>query len=381
MSLRLNIGSGNTKIDGFIPIDRAFGGEAYPLKYDDNTVDEIRASHILEHFGHRDVPKVLAEWVRVLKPNGRIRIAVPDMHKIGIMAADNSDPLWPLYAMGGQTDDNDYHKSLFTRERLETAMMEAGIAGIEPWESLNTDCASLPVSLNLQGKKAPGGAPKPETLVKVQAIMSVPRVGWNDSWSCIIDALHPFRIPVQQFNGVFWGQCMQRALEQAVDAGIDWLLAIDFDSMFHAKHVDKLMHVMGTRKDIDAVCALQVRRGDVETALMTKKGETSVMTDGNPIKVDSGHFGLTMIRVSALADIPKPWFISKPDDNGGWEDGRLDDDVWFWHQWREAGKTLYVDPTCRIGHLQLMVSELGPDMQPRHLHVKQWREKGNDDES
>ena len=68
--LKLNIGAGNTVIDGFTPIDRALGSEAYPLPYADSTVDEIRASHILEHFDFKQAQDALSEWVRVLKPGG-----------------------------------------------------------------------------------------------------------------------------------------------------------------------------------------------------------------------------------------------------------------------------------------------------------------------
>lgn len=379
MTIRLNIGAGETEIEGYTPIDRKQGLEAYPLAYEDNSVDAIRASHILEHFGHGDVPKVLNEWVRVLKPGGRIRIAVPDMRKIGIMAVDDSDPRWLLYLMGGQTDANDFHKTVFTREKLEEAMVRAGIEQIESWTSNNTDCAALPVSLNLQGRKSPMGVPKAEALLKVSAIMSVPRVGWSDAYAGIVDALRPSRIPIQQFNGVFWGQCMQRAFEEAVEAGVDWLLTIDYDSMILPKHVAMLMDVLGRRPEVDAIAAMQARRGEVETPLMTVKDQTAIDTDGSPIKVDTAHFGLTFVRLDALKDVPKPWFASKAAPDGGWGEGRYDDDIWFWHQWREAGKTLYVHPQCRIGHLQLMVSEYDEKYQPRHLHIKTWRERGKDD--
>ena len=81
--LKLNLGAGNVEIPGFVNIDRSTGDEAYPLPgYPDNSVEEIRASHILEHFSHRDTVAVLKEWCRVLRPGGRIRIGVPDLDKI-----------------------------------------------------------------------------------------------------------------------------------------------------------------------------------------------------------------------------------------------------------------------------------------------------------
>ena len=78
-SVRLNLGSGRTPIPGWTNVDIKAGGSAYPLtQYADGSVDEIRASHILEHFSHHEVALVLREWVRVLKRGGKLYIAVPD---------------------------------------------------------------------------------------------------------------------------------------------------------------------------------------------------------------------------------------------------------------------------------------------------------------
>jgi len=143
--------------------------------------------------------------------------------------------------------------------------------------------------------------------------------------------------------------------------------------MFGVKHVDKLLHTFGQRADIDALAALQSRRGTPFPLMTTGQIRTEV--DGEPIKVASAHFGLTLIRVDALKDIPKPWFFAKPDANGEWGDDRLDDDIWFWHQWRLAGKTIYVAPEVSIGHLEVMVAEFDEDLQPRHVYVPAWREK------
>ena len=77
--MKLNLGGGLQKIPGFTTLDRQTGQEVFPLPaYPDASVDEVRASHILEHFGHREAVDVLKEWVRVLRPGDVLRIAVPD---------------------------------------------------------------------------------------------------------------------------------------------------------------------------------------------------------------------------------------------------------------------------------------------------------------
>ena len=80
--IKLNLGAGDTQIKGFIPIDRKFGQEVYPLEYEDNSVDEIRASHVLEHFAGGAVDEVLRHWVAKLKPGGSLKVAVPNFEWI-----------------------------------------------------------------------------------------------------------------------------------------------------------------------------------------------------------------------------------------------------------------------------------------------------------
>lgn len=382
--IRLNLGAGGVEIPGFVPIDRKFGSEVYPLgAYADGSVEEIRASHILEHFGWSDVPKVLAEWVRVLRVGGRIRIAVPDLE---YCAKHIREPIVPRYIMGGQTDADDIHRSAFTPDLLREYMTQAGIVDIKPWTSENTDCAALPVSLNLEGVKADetqreairaetakalAGQTKTAT---IRACMSIPRVGWNDAWGCIFESLAPFKIPVHRTAGVFWGQCLERALEDAVRDKVEWVLVIDYDSMFNAKNIERLLQTFASRPDIDALAALQARRQSDKYPLMTMGTATRVELDGTPIPVTSAHFGLTLLRMEKLAAMPKPWFWSTPDPSGGWGEGRYDEDIRFWHEWRQAGNTVFVDPDCAIGHLQLMVSEFRTDGSVGHTHVTKWKQ-------
>lgn len=48
---------------------------------DDEVADEIHGYHIIEHFFRDEVPGVLEEWKRVLKPGGTIILEQPDVIK------------------------------------------------------------------------------------------------------------------------------------------------------------------------------------------------------------------------------------------------------------------------------------------------------------
>lgn len=373
MSLKLNIGAGSTVLPGFTAIDRKLGSEAYPLPYPDGAVDEIRASHILEHFTFADAQTALKEWVRVLKPGGRIRLAVPDLD-----AHDKADPdEWPFIILGGQTGPDDIHRSAWNENRLRAHMEAFGLTDVKRWESPNTDTACHPCSLNLEGVKQSPEIEKKGITVKVGAYMTLPRYEAVAARNIIQEALKPHKLCLITSQGVFWGQCMQRMFQEAVNNGVEWILSIDSDSLFTADHITKLMSIMASNPHIHALAPLQCRRGGKYPLLTTGTGvhDEHVEVDGQPIRVTTAHFGLTLIRVDALKQVSKPWFVGEPDAAGNWSDDRLDDDIWFWHQWRKAGKTIYVAPSVSIGHLEETVAMFDADMKPKHIYVHEWRKE------
>lgn len=85
--MKLNLGSGIYYKPGYINIDideQSVADEKFDivrLPYDSNSIEEIEASHILEHFDILWLPFILAEWFRVLKPEGVIYIETPHLTK------------------------------------------------------------------------------------------------------------------------------------------------------------------------------------------------------------------------------------------------------------------------------------------------------------
>jgi ubiquinone/menaquinone biosynthesis C-methylase UbiE len=81
--LKLNLGCGPTKKEGFIGVDKVklptvdivHDLDVYPYPFEDNSVDEIYCSHILEHL--TDFNKTMEELWRICKPNALITIRGP----------------------------------------------------------------------------------------------------------------------------------------------------------------------------------------------------------------------------------------------------------------------------------------------------------------
>ena len=87
--MKLEVGSGFNPTEGYthLEIDSKCphveiiaSADNIPLK--DNAVDDLLAQHIIEHFPWQQTEKVLAEWYRVLKPGGVIKIICPDLDYI-----------------------------------------------------------------------------------------------------------------------------------------------------------------------------------------------------------------------------------------------------------------------------------------------------------
>lgn len=639
--MRLNLGAGDHEIPGYISVDRKSGQEVYPLSYPDSSVEEIYASHVLEHFSHRDVASVLADWVRSLKPGGVLKVAVPNFDRIVDWYKQDREDL-PLlgYLMGGQTNENDFHKAIFNEAGLRDDLEAAGLVNVRPWVSQYTDCASLEVSLNLEGTKPKGedygrnssdlsnrntrlsdyvgsaqrpreegedkageskdignsrkgargsgtgrslhgrilnwpaseaanvysqfgedgilktifdkigtesrfcvdvgaadgllfsnvrqfieqgwkglliesnekrfeslgrvggqfgkgqvtcynykvgvqgcesldfllakaSAPedfdllsidvdgqeyyiwnsllkfKPRVVVieydpqvdpmfipplngegqagwnalthvaasrgytcvgktqtnlicvrndvmdrletvtepaaaadptviedksiKIAAVASVPRLGFNVTWHCAITALNMLGIELTMVEGAFWGQCLTRGLEKVIKDGADYIVTMDYDSVFSAAQLHKMCQLIIEHPEYDAIVPVQIKREE-DSPLFKANGSRDF---SKPLtRVAAGHFGLSVFKASAFARLAKPWFHGQPNEQGEWNENRVDDDIWFWRQWGQAGCTLALANEVRIGHLEMMITWPGPGFVPIRQPVTKYRNDG-----
>src|SRR5579859_3645537 len=102
--IKLDLGAGEQVPDGFTPLGRRYGSEIFPLSHADASVDEVRASHVLEHYPHGQIGAVVAEWARVLKPGGKLKIAVPDFAKVAEAYLNGAQMPTESFIMGGQVD-------------------------------------------------------------------------------------------------------------------------------------------------------------------------------------------------------------------------------------------------------------------------------------
>jgi predicted SAM-dependent methyltransferase len=135
--LMLHIGSGDGKMKGYINVDlfnknaeAPWNAEHLPLN--DCVVSIIQCHQTIEHFDYHKLPAIVAEWYRVLKPQGSVHITTPDIVASCKMVVDNPSNKWMLARLfGNQSHDGQFHKWGFTVEEFGTLFGFAGFSVVE----------------------------------------------------------------------------------------------------------------------------------------------------------------------------------------------------------------------------------------------------------
>ncbi|MFW9946900.1 MAG: methyltransferase domain-containing protein [Candidatus Odinarchaeota archaeon] len=95
--MKLNIGCGKKFEPGYCNIDLYETliadkvMSALNLEFEDNKSDEIKAIHVIEHLTYFEAIYALSEFFRVLKPNGKGIIEIPDLSKACQLYSNSDD--------------------------------------------------------------------------------------------------------------------------------------------------------------------------------------------------------------------------------------------------------------------------------------------------
>lgn len=160
----LEIGPGPERIKGFETINVVWGKHvdyiadaSKSLPFNTGTFDLIYASHVLEHIPWYQVENVMKEWVRLLKPNGKIEVWIPNGLLIAKTFVDveegienqiykdgwyrfnpDKDPcVWAngrIFSYGdgnGKKNHQNWHLTMFSPRYLEKVMGKAGLSKLE----------------------------------------------------------------------------------------------------------------------------------------------------------------------------------------------------------------------------------------------------------
>jgi hypothetical protein len=63
-----------------------------------------------------------------------LRIAVPDFAKVAAGYLEGAPQPTEGWVMGGQTDPDDFHRSIFDADKLKRLLSDAGLVLLRPWD-------------------------------------------------------------------------------------------------------------------------------------------------------------------------------------------------------------------------------------------------------
>ena len=145
--MKLHLGCYHRKIHGFVnvdirqDVDPDLVDDAFKLtKITNNSVDLIYTCHMLEHASRTDAYKAMYRWWEVLKPEGILRVSVPDLEALfkyyletGDMAAIEN----LLY--GSQKHEFDFHYTGWTESTLTKDLKTVGFKSVKRYDWRNTE--------------------------------------------------------------------------------------------------------------------------------------------------------------------------------------------------------------------------------------------------
>jgi predicted SAM-dependent methyltransferase len=149
---QLHLGCGKRYLPGFIHVDIAdyqhldyqHDISRLPM-FEDNSVDLIYCCHALEYFDRIGAMGALKEWNRILRPDGILRLAVPDFEaliEVYRQYGDLKKIIGPLYGLIEVDSANGksvlHHRTVYDFQSIRELLEETGYHSIERYDWRNT---------------------------------------------------------------------------------------------------------------------------------------------------------------------------------------------------------------------------------------------------
>lgn len=149
--VKLNLGCGDKILPGYVNVDvvEARSGMRPDVVCDlhdlapfaDGTADEILSVHVVEHFWRWEIRDVLREWMRVLKPGGRMIVECPNIQsacqtflenpaQFSREDRDGQRTMWVFYGDPAWKDPLMIHRWGYTPDSLKELLTEVGLAEV-----------------------------------------------------------------------------------------------------------------------------------------------------------------------------------------------------------------------------------------------------------
>lgn len=137
--MRLNLAAGKKIVPGWKSVGyedgHDFKADIRDLSiFETDSVDELMGIHCIEHVERWEVPGMLKEWLRVLKPGGMAAIECPDLLKCCKNILRNLPRQEGVQGLFGEWELREplmMHKYSYSTDEMRAVLSEAGFTGIK----------------------------------------------------------------------------------------------------------------------------------------------------------------------------------------------------------------------------------------------------------
>jgi len=151
--LKLHLGCGRNYLKGYVNIDLPSEKQELmkakvdiykdirDLDYSENSVEEIRNHHLLEHFTRQEALKLLLKWRHWLKPGGFLVVETPDFEQcIKLFLKSDMKTRFKVgrHIFGSHESDWAIHRDFWTKDKFEFILTKLGfkIVDIQQFNSV-----------------------------------------------------------------------------------------------------------------------------------------------------------------------------------------------------------------------------------------------------
>lgn len=143
--LKLHLGCGMNYLGGYVNVDLPPSEQTVihakadvykdirELEYAENSVDEIRSHHLLEHFSRPESIKLLLQWRKWLKPGGLLFVETPDFESavktFGLASLREKFKI-ARHLFGSQESGWALHKDFWGEEKFRFVLGKLGFENI-----------------------------------------------------------------------------------------------------------------------------------------------------------------------------------------------------------------------------------------------------------
>jgi SAM-dependent methyltransferase len=152
--MKIHLGCGKRHIPGFVHVDAVkfphvdYVHDIRTLEmFETGTADLMYACQVIEYFDREEVVGVFAEWKRVLKSGGILRLSVPNFEVLSRLYNAGFGLDYLLGTLYGKIPRDGggfvYHRTTYDAPSLTKVLTASGFVNVEHWDWRTTEHASV----------------------------------------------------------------------------------------------------------------------------------------------------------------------------------------------------------------------------------------------